>query len=103
MDSLNLNFDENLIGQFGVGFYAVFMVADEVTIETRNAETDSKGLRWKSKGESAFTIEEIDRKKRGTKISFKLKESAKEFAQEYKVRNTPTGSLDRNPGPSPKR
>ncbi|MCK4994477.1 MAG: molecular chaperone HtpG [Candidatus Omnitrophica bacterium] len=82
----NKNFDENLIGQFGVGFYAVFMVADEVTIETRNAETDSKGLRWKSKGESAFTIEEIDRKKRGTKVSFKLKDSAKEFAQEYKIK-----------------
>ncbi|MCG2711576.1 MAG: molecular chaperone HtpG [Candidatus Omnitrophica bacterium] len=82
----NKAFDENLIGQFGVGFYAVFMAADEVTIETRNAEADSPGLRWRSKGESAFTIEEIDRKKRGTKIYFKLKSSAKEFAQEYKVK-----------------
>jgi len=82
----NKQFDENLIGQFGVGFYSVFMVADEVTIETRHADTDSKGLRWKSSGESSFTIEEIDRKNRGTKIYFKLKSSAKEFSQEYKVK-----------------
>lgn len=78
--------DENLIGQFGVGFYSVFMVADEVTIETRRADTDSRGLRWKSGGESSFTIEETDRPNRGTKIYFKLKESAKEFSREYKIK-----------------
>ncbi|MFQ5769427.1 MAG: ATP-binding protein, partial [bacterium] len=53
--------DANLIGQFGVGFYSVFMVTDEVTIETRHADVDSKGYRWKSVGESKFTIEEIDK------------------------------------------
>ncbi len=78
--------EENLIGQFGVGFYSVFMVADEVTIETRNAASDSKGYCWKSSGEGEFTIEEINKKDRGTKIFFKLKDSAKEFSEEYKIK-----------------
>ncbi|MDD5774281.1 MAG: molecular chaperone HtpG, partial [bacterium] len=78
--------DENLIGQFGVGFYSVFMVADDVVVETRHAGKNSKGLKWESKGESSFTIEEIDREKRGTKISFKLKDSAKEYSEEYRVK-----------------
>jgi len=82
----NKKLDESLIGQFGVGFYSVFMVADEVTIETRHADPESKGLRWKSTGEDSYSIEEIDRKHRGTKIFFKLKKNAKEFSQEYKVK-----------------
>ncbi|MEW6087703.1 MAG: molecular chaperone HtpG [bacterium] len=79
-------FDENLIGQFGVGFYSVFMVADDVIIETKHAGMDSKGLKWESKGESSFTIEEIDRENRGTKIYFKLKDNAKEYSDEYRVK-----------------
>jgi len=79
-------FEGNLIGQFGVGFYSVFMVADEVSVETRGADSSSKGYLWKSGGEGNFTIEEIDRKHRGTKISFKFKESAKEFSQDYRIK-----------------
>ncbi len=79
-------FAGNLIGQFGVGFYSIFMVTDEVCIETRQADSNSKGYRWKSSGEGTFTIEEFDKKNRGTKIYFKLKESAKEFSEEYKIR-----------------
>ncbi len=78
--------DGDLIGQFGVGFYSVFMVTDEVTIETRHADSGSKGYRWKSVGEGKFTIEEIDRTTRGTKISFALKEDAKEFSEEYRIK-----------------
>ena len=78
--------DGNMIGQFGVGFYSVFMVTDEVTVETRHADNDSKGYRWKSSG-GKFTIEEIDKKNRGTKISFKLKDEAKEFVEEYRVKD----------------
>jgi molecular chaperone HtpG len=78
--------DGNLIGQFGVGFYSVFMVAEEVTIETRHANPDSKGYRWTSSGEGTFTIEEIDRKERGTKIFFTLKEDSKEFTEEFRVK-----------------
>jgi molecular chaperone HtpG len=76
-----------LIGQFGVGFYSVFMVTDEVTIETRHADPDSKGYRWKSKGEGTFTIEEIDKPERGTRISFTLKEDAHELAEDYRLRS----------------
>lgn len=79
-------FDGNLIGKFGVGFYSVFMVADEVCIETRHAAAALKGFLWKSTGEGTFTIEEIDKKDRGTKIYFKLKDSAKQFSEEYKIK-----------------
>ncbi len=82
----NRTLDGNLIGKFGVGFYAVFMVAEEVTIETRHANPDSRGYRWRSSGEGTFTIEEIDKPSRGTRISFKLREQAKEFSEEYTVR-----------------
>ncbi len=79
--------DGNMIGQFGVGFYAVFMVADEVTVETRHANADSVGLRWKSDGQGSFTIEEIDKATRGTRISFHLKDSAIEFSEEYRLKS----------------
>ncbi len=79
--------DGELIGQFGVGFYSVFMATDEVTVETRHADSDSQGYCWKSVGEGKFTIEEIDRVKRGTKISFTLKEEAKEFSEDYRVKS----------------
>ena len=76
-----------MIGQFGVGFYSVFMVTDEVTIETRHADKDSKGYRWKSDGEGTFTIEEINKPTRGTKVSFKLKEDAQEFSEEHRIKH----------------
>ncbi len=75
-----------LIGQFGVGFYSVFMVTDEVTIETRHADPDAKGLRWKSRGEGTFTIEEIEKKDRGTRIYFNLKEDVKDLASDWHIK-----------------
>jgi molecular chaperone HtpG len=77
--------DGNLIGQFGVGFYSVFMVTDEVSVETRSARAGSEGLRWRSSGQGTYTIEKIDKKEPGTRISFTLKEEHKEFAEEYRV------------------
>jgi molecular chaperone HtpG len=79
--------DASLIGQFGVGFYSVFMVTDEVTVETRHANKKSKGYRWRSSGEGTYTIEEINKPHRGTKILFTLKEDAKEFSEEFRVKN----------------
>lgn len=76
--------DMELIGQFGVGFYAVFMVADEVTIETRAFDQD-KGYKWVSDGTGSYTIEEIELKQRGTRISFKFKEDAEEFAGKWRI------------------
>ena len=78
-------FDANMIGQFGIGFYSIFMVTDQVVIETRHADSGSQGYRWESTGESKFTVEEFPREERGTRISFKLKDDAKEFSEEYRV------------------
>lgn len=80
------NFDINLIGKFGVGFYSVFMVTDEVTLETRSYIPDSSGVRWKSNGKEKYSIEEIDRPTRGTLIYFTLKDEYKEFAQPERVK-----------------
>ncbi len=79
--------DSSLIGKFGVGFYSVFMVTDEITIETRYAEEGSHGLRWSSAGGDSYTIEEIERDQRGTKISFKLKDEYKEFAEDWRIKD----------------
>jgi len=87
MKENNKPLDANMIGQFGVGFYSVFMVTDEVTVETRHASKNSKGYRWTSSGEGKFTIEEIDKPTRGTKISFKLKDDHKDFSEEHRVKN----------------
>lgn len=79
--------DANMIGQFGVGFYSVYMVTDEITVETRSAATDSKSYIWTSGGQDTFTIEEGTRETRGTKISFKIKDDYKQFLEDYTVKN----------------
>jgi len=79
--------DSNMIGQFGVGFYSVFMVASEVTVDTRHAAADSKALKWVSTGEGTYSIEDSDRETRGTKITLKLKEEAKEYAEDYRIKH----------------
>lgn len=63
--------DSELIGQFGVGFYSAFMVADKVTLITR-APGETKGVRWESTGDGTYTIEECDREKRGTSLILSL-------------------------------
>ena len=62
----------DLIGQFGVGFYSAFMVADNIIIETKNVESD-KGVKWESSGDGSYSIEDIDKLDRGTNIILKLK------------------------------
>ncbi|MBM6549942.1 molecular chaperone HtpG [Marinomonas ostreistagni] len=78
--------DSQLIGQFGVGFYSAFIVADRVTVETRRAGTD-EAVRWESEGTGEFTIEAIDKATRGTSITLHLKEDAKEFADNWRLRS----------------
>lgn len=78
---------QKMIGRFGVGFYSVFMVTDEVVIDTLKANPDSKALRWISTGADGFKIEDSDRDKRGTSIKFKLKDDEKEFAEEWKIKS----------------
>ena len=77
-----------LIGQFGVGFYASFMVADRVTLETRKGGTDgASGCRWESTGDGSYTIEDIHRNDRGTEITLHLKEEFKSYLDEWKIRS----------------
>jgi molecular chaperone HtpG len=78
--------DATLIGQFGVGFYSTFIVADEVEVLTRAAGTEA-GTRWLSSGEDAFSVEEAIDLERGTQVTLHLKEDAKEFADAYRLRN----------------
>ncbi|RDL45845.1 molecular chaperone HtpG [Marinomonas piezotolerans] len=78
--------DSQLIGQFGVGFYSAFIVADRVTVETRRAG-NSEAIRWESEGSGEFTIESIDKATRGTTITLHLKEDGKEFADNWRLRS----------------
>ena len=78
--------DAQLIGQFGVGFYSAFIVADQVTVETRKADA-AEGVRWISVGDGEFTVESIDRAQRGTSITLHLKQDALEFADGWRLRN----------------
>lgn len=76
-----------LIGQFGVGFYASFMVADRVVLETRAAGAPENGCRWESTGDGSYTVEECTREQRGTEITLYLKDEFKEYLDEWKIRS----------------
>lgn len=76
-----------LIGQFGVGFYASFMVADKVTLETRKAGSTDSGCRWESTGDGSYTVEECTRELRGTEITLHLKDEFKTYLDEWKIRS----------------
>ncbi|HHI76760.1 MAG TPA: molecular chaperone HtpG [Gammaproteobacteria bacterium] len=79
--------DSALIGQFGVGFYSAFIVADRVTLETRRAGLPAdQGVRWESSGEGSYTIETIDKPQRGTRITLHLREEDAEFADPWRLR-----------------
>ena len=78
--------NENLIGQFGVGFYSVFMVADSVDVYTRSWKTDSESLCWSSDGSGSYEIKVVDEAlDRGTKIIVHLKDTYKEFAEKSRL------------------
>jgi molecular chaperone HtpG len=76
----------DLIGQFGVGFYSAFMVADKVTVVSRTAGDPKQGVRWESEGQGEFTVEPVEKPSRGTDVVLHLKEDAKEFLDEWRVR-----------------
>ncbi len=80
--------DNQLIGQFGVGFYASFIVADKVTLTTRRAGLSSEhGVRWESTGEGNYTVETVDRAGRGTDVTLHLRDDEKEFLESYRLRS----------------
>ncbi|WP_018870598.1 molecular chaperone HtpG [Thioalkalivibrio sp. ALgr3] len=80
--------DAQLIGQFGVGFYSSFIVADHVRVETRRAGTGVEaGTRWESKGDGEYTLAECERAEPGTEITLTLKEDADEFLEPMRLRH----------------
>ncbi|MBF8999814.1 MULTISPECIES: molecular chaperone HtpG [Vibrio] len=80
--------DSQLIGQFGVGFYSAFIVADAVTVRTRAAGVATEeAVQWYSKGEGEYTIETVDKESRGTDIILHLREEGKEFLSEWRLRD----------------
>jgi len=78
--------NSQLIGQFGVGFYSAFIVADKVTVQSRKAGlAASEGAQWSSDGQGEFTLEKIEKADRGTEVHLKLKDDEKEFTDHYRV------------------
>jgi molecular chaperone HtpG len=79
--------DAHLIGQFGVGFYSSYIVADKVTVVSRRAGLESgQAVRWESSGEGDFTVEVIERAQRGTEVTLHLRDGEDEFLSSWKVR-----------------
>jgi molecular chaperone HtpG len=80
--------DSQLIGQFGVGFYSSFIVAEKVEVFSRRAGTDAaEGVRWESNGEGEFNVESVELEQTGTRIVLHLKSDQHEFADDYRVRS----------------
>jgi len=92
--------DTQLIGQFGVGFYSAFIVADKVTLTTRRAGLPAEqGVRWISTGDGSYTLETIERPQRGTEIVLHLREGEDEFLNGYRLRGIVSKYSDHIPLP----
>jgi molecular chaperone HtpG len=76
----------DVIGQFGVGFYSVFMVAEEVNVTSRSYQPDAQAVTWTSTGQGTYSVSQAEKAERGTTIEIKLKEEAKEYARGYRIR-----------------
>ena len=76
-----------IIGQFGVGFYSVFMVADKVVVTSRSYRPEAQAARWISEGGETYVLEPAEKETRGTRLEIHLKEDAAEFAQEHRLRD----------------
>lgn len=92
--------DSHLIGQFGVGFYSSFLVADEVTLTTRRAGlTPEHGVQWISTGDGEFTLETCEKAQRGTEIILHLRDDAAEYLNAWKLRSVISKYADHIPFP----
>ncbi len=88
LQSKELKDNPELIGQFGVGFYSSFMVADRITVVSRKAGQPGKGaVRWESTGDGAFTVEDAEKAGKGTDVILHLKDEGKEYLEEWEVRS----------------
>ncbi|HWE04856.1 MAG TPA: molecular chaperone HtpG [Tepidisphaeraceae bacterium] len=87
LKAANVQNRPELIGQFGVGFYASFMVADRVTVLSRHAGDKADGVRWESDGQGEYTVEQADKETRGTDIVLHLRDDAKEFLSGWTLKD----------------
>jgi|WetSurMetagenome_2_1015567.scaffolds.fasta_scaffold19497_1 molecular chaperone HtpG len=88
LQSKDIKNNPELIGQFGVGFYSSFMVADKITVISRKAgSNDSAGVKWESTGDGSFTVEDVEKKGKGTDVILHLKEDEKEYLDEWTLRD----------------
>jgi len=84
----NLKDNPELIGQFGVGFYASFMVADKITVTSRRAgQKGSPGVKWESTGEGSYSVEDAEKEKKGTDVILHLKAEDKKYLDEWEIRD----------------
>jgi len=80
--------DAKLIGQFGVGFYSGFVVADKITVTTRRAGLGAEhGVRWESDGEGSYAVETVEKAGRGTEVTLHLRDGEDEFLDGFRLRN----------------
>lgn len=88
LQSKEVKDNPELIGQFGVGFYASFMVADKITVISRKAgQKDKKGTKWESSGDGSFTVEDIEKQTKGTDVILHLKAEEKKYLEEWELRS----------------
>jgi len=89
--------DARLIGQFGVGFYSAFVVADKVTVITRRADAPaSDGVKWESDGKGEYSLEQVEQAERGTSVILHLKADEDEFLKRWQLRSLITKYSDRS-------
>ncbi len=88
LQSKEVKDNPELIGQFGVGFYSTFMVADKVTVVSRKAGAgDKNGIKWESKADGSFTVEDVEKENKGTDVTLHLKEDEKNYLEEWEIRS----------------
>ena len=88
LQSKEVKDNPELIGQFGVGFYASFMVADKITVISRKAgQKDKKGAKWESSGDGSFTVEDIEKQTKGTDVILHLKGEEKKYLEEWELKS----------------
>ncbi len=89
LQSKEVKDNPELIGQFGVGFYSTFMVADKVTVVSRRAGSgDQKGVKWESGSNGSFTVEDVEKENKGTDVTLHLKEDEKKYLEEWEIKST---------------
>lgn len=93
-DAPNHDAAQSIIGQFGVGFYSTFMIADKVQVVTRSYQADAEAVMWEAEGGTEYSIEAAERENRGTDIIIYLKDDADEFLKPWKLKNVVTRHSD---------